>query len=232
MTGQPYPWPHLHLVDGSDPIKTESDITYFRKEFTVGSNNDLKARFRMTVDDQSEVYINRQLVVRIDDFGRICYHGPQHDALFESGTVTNPYNVGDAYGFTTGMSLGSIVLPGTNELIVVVRNLGKSHDRGGFSFRMDLGNSGSPVPKSAVAGIDGFGLMVYPNPAKDYVTVSLAKVTKAEARLMLYDFSGKLLYSKSMVNSTELDLSTYSQGVYMVKVISNGQTFTQKVVRE
>ncbi len=61
---------------------------------------------------------------------------------------------------------------------------------------------------------------VYPNPAKDFVTIS--NVVKG-AEVSLFDMSGKLLYSTKATGTTlTINTSSYKNGVYMLKV--DGQT--------
>jgi hypothetical protein len=69
-------------------------------------------------------------------------------------------------------------------------------------------------------------LTVYPNPVKDIVTISGAKVGN---NLMLTDISGKQLQQINITaTSFTIDMSKYSSGIYLLKT----EGTTQKIIKE
>ncbi len=76
------------------------------------------------------------------------------------------------------------------------------------------------------------GLRVYPNPVSDKLTVLLNSENE-DVQLMLHSSTGKLLITtKSRGNQHILDLSTLSEGVYILTITdANGSTF-KKIVKE
>jgi hypothetical protein len=63
-------------------------------------------------------------------------------------------------------------------------------------------------------------LSVYPNPADNQLTVSL---NAFPADIQLYDVSGRiLLQTKTYTESTQLDISSCSSGIYFLKVMIAG----------
>lgn len=239
IVGQPYPWTHVTPVAGADPISTDHSITYFRKTFNLSNTSGIEARFRMNVDDQSEIYVNGVLIARINGMGRANYRNPYHDALFfGAGSVDNGHMGGDSYNYTTAALMASAFQVGSNEVIVVVRNLGKPSDKGGFSFRMDLTGCGvvPPTTKSAIAGSDeseALAFTLFPNPTSGDFTVSLPNYNvEAPAELALYDLNGKLI-SLNVAESevVNMNISDLAAGVYYLKVNSNGEVRTQKLIK-
>ena len=119
---------------------------------------------------------------------------------------------------------------------------------GGFFIRLDS-NANTPstyvdeirvgltwadvVSNTALLGIaknEIEGLKVYPNPAKDYITIesSKAKISSVD----LYNVLGaKVLSSKSLTND-RLNVSGVSKGIYMLKVNAEGASSTRKIVIE
>lgn len=88
---------------------------------------------------------------------------------------------------------------------------------------------GQSVPLS-VAKNEIEGLKVYPNPAKDYITIESknVKLTSVE----LYNVLGsKVLSSKSLTND-RLNVSGVSKGIYMLQVNADGASSTRKIVIE
>jgi hypothetical protein len=80
-------------------------------------------------------------------------------------------------------------------------------------------------------------MTVYPNPTKDVVNVQLTINNEREEDIdiQLFDMVGRLLYvvdTHESLQPTQIDLSHYAQGVYYVKVVSNGKTIAvRKVVK-
>ncbi len=237
MVGQPFPWAHVTPVGGADPITTGHSITYFRKTFNLTTTAGIEARFRMNVDDQAEIYVNGTLIARIEGMGRANYRNPHHDARFYgAGSVDNGFMGGDAYDFTTGTAMSSIFQVGANELVVVVRNLGKVNDKGGFSMRMDLSGCGI-VPKSTeVVNTPAVqsAFEVYPNPTNGNFAVYIPRFnSEAGAQVRLYDLNGRmLLQDKAETEVLEMNIAELPAGVYYIKVNHQGVTHTQKVVKQ
>ena len=79
-------------------------------------------------------------------------------------------------------------------------------------------------------GVKNNGISVFPNPAKDFVTV----VCKDAKELMIVDYLGKVVY-QSNVDSRPLTVETrqFAKGLYLVKaVFSNGNMRTEKLIVE
>jgi len=73
-------------------------------------------------------------------------------------------------------------------------------------------------------------IKIYPTPVRDNLTLeSAGTITSLE----LYDFQGRLL-KKINVDSGifNLDMTSYSRGIYMVHVISGGKMTVRKVIKE
>ncbi len=233
VIGQPYGYPSINDIDGSDVISTGNSITYFRKEFLLNQINDLDVRLLITVDDQADIYLNGQRVALITNFGRSNYKFPAHDLKFYSnGTVSNGFMGGDAFNVVPPSIHGTLVT-GTNEVIVAVRNLGKVNDKGGFSFRMDINCQDSSIIRKAseFAGTD-LGLLVYPNPATEVVNIDTELAING---IRLFDFAGKLIIAETYNSekTVKVDLKGLPKGVYIFEIEEVGhQISTVKIVKQ
>jgi len=70
---------------------------------------------------------------------------------------------------------------------------------------------------------------IYPNPTNACITV---EVSEANFVYELMDFNGALLKTGVVQsNQSEIDLSEYAQGVYMVNILQNGQRHTERIVK-
>ncbi len=78
------------------------------------------------------------------------------------------------------------------------------------------------------------GLEVFPNPTRDRVTVRLGDLQGATA-LWLFDLLGNPLIRRELEGKTtqqvEMDLSRLPAGIYLLRVMAQGETVTKKVVK-
>lgn len=73
--------------------------------------------------------------------------------------------------------------------------------------------------------------VLYPNPAHGSCTYEAALTETQSGFIMIYDLNGKLLQSyklNSGDNKVEMDLSVYSNGVYMYQIVINGESIEHK----
>jgi len=75
------------------------------------------------------------------------------------------------------------------------------------------------------------GLSIYPNPAKDHITIEFEK-DKGDYRIELYAFDGKLLQETSAhTPKIEFEITKYPAGIYFIKATSNGKTQMKKFTK-
>ncbi len=231
IIGQPYPWEHIYTVEGSQVIKAESGVTYYRKTFELTDHTDLNARFRMYVDDNMQVFINGKWIVLEDDMGVMNWRTVNHDILFkDDGSVMNPNSGGDPFDYYTTSDLDSVFKTGANDVVLAIRNRTSKPDKGGFSFRMDLDKGGLPViVEKGGAASSGVSIrlipqvIVYPNPTTGVVNITTTGVVDGEVlELNVYDVSGKLLINTTQVYRTtsenQIDLLGLASGIYTLKI--------------
>ena len=233
MMGQPYGYPSINTIEGTDVINTGNSVTYFRKEFSLTNTNDLDVRLLITADDQADIYLNGKRVALITAFGRPNYKFPAHDVKFNNPLTINGFMSGDSYDVVTAANLDTLLKAGVNDVTVAIRNLGKPNDLGGFSFRMDINCADSIVTKKgSTLGITDLGLLIYPNPAKDIVNIDSELAIDA---IRLFDFTGKMVLDKTYDSekTVEVSLEGLPKGVYIVEIGEVGyQVTTVKIVKQ
>ena len=243
VEGQPYGYATIDPIDSAKVIKTENNITFFRKTFDLTDHLGLDVRFRSNVDDGLEIYINGKLVTRDEDFGNINFRDPNHDLKFFGGTApVNGFNGGDFYNFVTTGNLDTFFVTGTNEVVVAVRNKAKASDMGGFSFRMDIEKGGNKVivkTADATSGADVVSSILdfelYPNPTTGLVNiVMLGKLVSDDNEIIVQDVSGRVITRGSFESfagdgGMQIDMSEFASGVYLIRVKS-GDTYRAKRV--
>ncbi len=72
-----------------------------------------------------------------------------------------------------------------------------------------------------------FHFDVYPNPTRDFLTISFSSENEINCSTQLFDMSGKLLYSKNIKGkelTENIDLTKYSSNIYILRIIdTNGK---------
>jgi len=73
---------------------------------------------------------------------------------------------------------------------------------------------------------------IYPNPSQDYLTILLPNEI-SNGSIEIFDYSGKSVKSNQISSADNtLDISNLSQGIYFVKLNSEGKTGIQKVIKK
>jgi aminopeptidase N len=79
-----------------------------------------------------------------------------------------------------------------------------------------------------------FSFSIIPNPAKDKITIIVKQVNQAKNTfLSAYNIQGQLLFQQQIKNEkTELDISGFAKGVYLIKLSSYARTEVSRFVKE
>jgi hypothetical protein len=76
-------------------------------------------------------------------------------------------------------------------------------------------------------------IAIYPNPSKGIFNVSMGTIMPKTVDV--YDLTGKIVYSKSEFKNNPsqflLDLSSISSGIYFVKIASDNQSITKRIIK-
>ena len=76
---------------------------------------------------------------------------------------------------------------------------------------------------------DNNKLVIYPNPSKDIFNIQGQEINSIE----VFNSDGTIIKTQSTKkNNTQVDLSNQSNGVYYIKVISNSNSTTHKVIKK
>jgi hypothetical protein len=119
-----------------------------------------------------------------------------------------------------------------------------SYSVGQVVYTTNLGTSGSvaqgvqqPYEISIVSGLEEMGinlyLSVYPNPATDFLQLTIENEDMKEFSYQLYDINGKLLENKKITgNETSIAFSNFIPATYFLKVIEGkNEVRTFKIVK-
>lgn len=78
------------------------------------------------------------------------------------------------------------------------------------------------------------GIIIYPNPAKNKVTVDLQEIKATQAKIEIINLSGQVIYQERISKqpsfwSTQIDVSSFSSGFYFLKVTTDENEYTFKL---
>lgn len=242
---QPYGFVSISTVDGSEVIKSESGVTYYRKEFNLSENTGINVRFRMFVDDNMQIFINGQSVALEDGMGVVNFRTANHDLLIkDDNSIVNGNAGGDAFDFVTTITMDNIFQVGVNDIILAIRNRTSKPDLGGFSFRMDIDKNGNNVIEKsgeATAPVvstnpSALNADIYPNPTNGIINIVPSHLDLSkDVEVLIYDMSGHVVISKSYTYTNIGELLTMkldglAKGVYSIKVTNGAESLVKCVV--
>jgi hypothetical protein len=73
---------------------------------------------------------------------------------------------------------------------------------------------------------------LYPNPARDYLTITTPQ-TKIESFVTMYNVNGREMLKKQISgNVTKIDIRSFANGVYIVKLIQGNAVEVRKIVKK
>lgn len=77
-------------------------------------------------------------------------------------------------------------------------------------------------------------MFIYPNPTSGQFTISFGTSPIQKAHIEICDLHGKLVLTKAFRNTATatIDLSSYPKMMYVVKIIADGVSYEDKILKE
>ena len=73
------------------------------------------------------------------------------------------------------------------------------------------------VPNLSTSTFDGSNLVIYPNPAREMVQVSMTNSTETLSKIVIYDMIGKAI-SGNNVPQVSIPVNDLATGVYLIEI--------------
>jgi hypothetical protein len=78
-------------------------------------------------------------------------------------------------------------------------------------------------------------VLIYPNPAKDHVQLALSSDKRQELKMMVYDFTGRLVEGKEIslkqgTNVFSINTDQWKPGAYLIQLMTQTQTINKKLL--
>jgi hypothetical protein len=119
------------------------------------------------------------------------------------------------------------------------RGLGFSADQGSASDRFDQveafdlpGDITLPCQVLSNETFDENSLKIYPNPARDFITIETNGVVIGNANVKIYDLNGRLLLNKplDLSQNQQIDVSNLNRGLYVLKIVNTNFNLSKKLI--
>jgi hypothetical protein len=79
---------------------------------------------------------------------------------------------------------------------------------------------------SSIGDVSALSTIIYPNPTRGVVRIGIESTSEATVRV--YDINGDLLKTST---GNQIDLCKYPDGIYIIRISSNGKYFTDKIIK-
>jgi|GEM_PF-6272787 len=121
---------------------------------------------------------------------------------------------------------GATIPDGINNLFANTQLIRQYFHDNHTPCRQSFGNNGNILPFLSIVEEAKDNLTLYPNPTNGMINL---KGLKGDETIRVLDYSGRILME--IKNSTEIDLSAFSTGIYVVQITDEMQTQSFKVVK-
>ena len=178
--------------------------------------------FTVSCDEPSNIsFINDGTNLTIDWDG----NAPEYWLIYNYGS-------GWTYAYPTESEITISDVPVGSTIYIYLRALCDVDNNFVSSWASDVYTT---VSGGKIAQMESPEFEVYPNPTSGKVTISFVDEQMADRQLLIIDAYGKEVYreqisSEIINNQFIIDLSNYSKGVYIVKILSDNATFTRRLI--
>lgn len=73
-------------------------------------------------------------------------------------------------------------------------------------------------------------IIIYPNPAKNQITIECNSIKNQN--LAIYNLLGQIVYTTTIKDKADIDISTFQKGVFFIKINTDKQAIVKKFVKE
>ncbi|MBR5603367.1 MAG: T9SS type A sorting domain-containing protein [Bacteroidales bacterium] len=198
-------------------------------KFFYGENGVLVKEQGYDCDEDGD-YLFEEIVYEYDENFKNCVSETiYYDGTIDEKILYTHYDTEEmVFGFIGDEDDVMIELPKpTHTNRIKEHALGEVNENGEFEAECYYEYSYEEIEYTSVEE-SSFASSIYPNPVSDYVNIEAENVEMLE----LYDIFGRKLYSETISGSATIDMSSYSNGIYFLKLYSEGKTSVDKIVKK
>ena len=130
-------------------------------------------------------------------------------------SISNDYNASNTLN-------GAEFLPGNTTVVWTITD--GAGNTANCSFDVTVNES------VGVENLKQYGISIYPNPTSGLIYIESTKFQIE--RIKIYDLTGKLIIHKIEFNDNKIDLSKYSNEIYIIKITADEKTFTTRILKK
>jgi hypothetical protein len=114
-----------------------------------------------------------------------------------------------------------------NQVTMIVMNVDSTiHENNTASYTYAADNYHSGINEDEKKN----EIRIFPNPAKDQLHIVL--LNNSPASLTINDIQGRTYFCENFISATNLDISSLAKGMYVLRIINDEGTYTEKVIKE
>ena len=77
----------------------------------------------------------------------------------------------------------------------------------------------------------GYSITIAPNPARDFITVTLDKINNTASTIQFFNASGNIVFTqKTNLSKIDINTSAFARGLYFIKISNAGEVAVQKIL--
>jgi hypothetical protein len=184
-------------------------------------------------------YVKTRLKDQTDSIGHLfSYSIPDTTFIDDDGNNTltysaalsnnNPLPAWLLFNAGSGTFSGTLDSIGTFAIKVTATDTANAFVSTTFSLKV-VGN-----PTNLIQQTFAETIQIYPNPTKGQITLSIGTLLNGEAKVEIYNLQGTRVFSETFYNTASaiIDLTGNATGFYIVKVITDGVIYEEKIIKE
>ncbi len=155
-----------------------------------------------------------------------------YDGLYENNIDEDPQFVqsGD-YPFSTEISSPCNNTGDQDTAGLALPELDLAHNPRIVGPSIDIGAYENQLATSVRNHVPAAKILLFPNPVKDKLQISIPEELFAEAWVIIVDMHGKAVLAEPLKSSVQdFNLQALASGVYVLKIINGARVFEQKVI--
>jgi len=127
-----------------------------------------------------------------------------------------------SFGQTETIPMSGLIIG--NTYYIKVQDFNSSGSASTYTFTICVQNGITTATQSSAALS---AISLYPNPTQNVLNIENVSI---ETKVELIDLTGKTIFVRDLSSDTQVDLSNYSAGVYILKLTSDGVSENRRVV--
>ena len=155
-----------------------------------------------------------------------------HNTCFENFNIPDPPPASVPFQYLTLNSNCNAVDAGIALANINDEYIGNAPDLGVYEYGKRLPQYG-PRANGTVHGVPGIGnstITIFPNPAKDIITINFER--EPVESYQIFNITGQVIQSNSMMNGNQIDLSDLSKGMYYLRLINHEGGIVLKFIKQ